>query len=95
MIHRAIVMIYSVYEIRVTLSTKKIDAFGSGRLAAASTICGQARHRALRTDVSYHLPFHYPDMAGSAELKLMECWRLPAFDFVALMIGRRFLISAL
>jgi hypothetical protein len=51
--------------------------------------------RALRTDVSYHLPFHYPDMAGSAELKLMECWRLPAFDFVALMIGRRFLISAL
>jgi hypothetical protein len=43
MIHRAIVMMHSVYEIRVTLSTKKIDAFGSGGLAAASTICGQAR----------------------------------------------------
>jgi hypothetical protein len=23
---------------------------------------------------------HYPDMAGFAELKLMECWRWPAFD---------------
>jgi len=92
MIHRAIVIMYSVYEIRVTLSTKKIDAFGSGRLAAASTICGQARQPRAP---SYHLPFHYPDMAGSAELKLMECWRSPAFDFAALMIGRRFLISAL
>jgi hypothetical protein len=23
---------------------------------------------------------HYPDMAGFAELKLMECWRSLAFD---------------
>jgi hypothetical protein len=29
---------------------------------------------------------HYPDMAGFAELKFMECWRSP-LTFAALMIG--------
>jgi hypothetical protein len=64
MIHRAIVMIYSVYEIRVTLSTKKIDAFGSGRLAAASTICGQARQPGAPHRCFIPPPIPFPGHGG-------------------------------
>lgn len=88
-------MMHSVYEIRVTLSTKKSMHSGREGWQLRQRYAVRPGSRALRTDVSCHLPFHFPDMAGSAELKLMECWRSPAFDFAALMIGRRFLISAL
>ena len=59
-----IVMMRFVYEIRVTLSTKKIDAFGSGRLAAASTICGQARQPGAPHRCFIPPPIPFPGHGG-------------------------------
>ena len=57
---------------------QKIAAFGSGGLAAVSTICGQAGSH-VPAPIFHPPSTHYLDMAGFADLKLME-WRSPAFE---------------
>ena len=91
---RAIVMMHSVYEIRVTLSTKKSMHSGREGWQLRQRYAVRPGSRALRTDVSCHLPFHFPDMAGSAELKLMECWRSPAFDDRSPLLDLGFVMRA-
>ena len=80
-IHAQLLMIHSVYEIRVTLSTKKIDALGSGRLAAAYGYAVRPGSRAPAPMV-HATSIHDPDMAGSL-IEVMECWRSLAFESFA------------
>jgi hypothetical protein len=93
-IHAQLLMIHSVYEIRVTLSTKKSMHSGREGWQLRQRYAVRPGSRALRTDVSCHLPFHFPDMAGSAELKLMECWRSPAFDDRSPLLDLGFVMRA-
>jgi hypothetical protein len=82
---RTIVMMLFFYKIRVTLSTKKSLRSGwDGWQRCSDMRSGPA---AVHPAPIFHTTSLSITMAGSAELKSMECWRSPAFDVRGLLIG--------